>query len=604
MDAAFEQLGSRYIDESATLSPVSATWLGDHRFDDRLDDVSREALDRQAAFCRTYLGRIAHIPRSRLSRSHQIDRAMLAHTLQTELWHLEEFQEWAWNPMLYVGLAGNAIYHLMARDFAPLRKRLNSAMHRLEQFPRLVQQIREVLDPRRVPEVHAETAIRQAPGIIDIMENMVEPHADVLSARDQVRLGSALEAARSAVGVLRRWLENEVLPRAAGNFRVGRRLYDRKLAFALQSTLARKEIRELAESDLRRVRQEMYEIAARVYKGEHPRASLPRRPSETRKRAIIRACLEMAYRQAPDRRRIVAIARQSLARLTAFVRDADLVTVPPDPVEVIVMPEFRRGTSFAYCDSPGPLDAGQRTFYAIAPPPKDWTEPQVRSFLREYNLRSLHNLTVHEAMPGHFLQLAHANRYPSKLRAILASGVFIEGWAVYAERMMVDHGFLGGDPLMRLIVLKWYLRGIANAIIDQAVHAEDMTEDAAMRLMMDGTFQEEREAAGKWVRAQLTSAQLSTYFVGYLEHASLRREVEAARGTGFDLKKYHDGVLSFGSPPMQYVRALMLDLPVDRAGHARRGSREGRSHGRNEIGGCCSPISGGRLSMALGRAPS
>ena len=563
MDAAFEQLGSRYIDESAALSPVSATWLGDHRFDDRLDDVSREALDRQAAFCRTYLGRIAHIPRSRLSRSHQIDRAMLAHTLQAELWHLEEFQEWAWNPMLYVRLAGNAIYNLMARDFAPLRKRLNSAMHRLEQFPRLVQQIREVLDLRRVPKVHAETAIRQAPGIIDIMENMVEPHVDVLSARDQVRLGRALETARAAVGVLRRWLENEVLPRAAGNFRVGRRLYDRRLAFVLQGILARKEIRELAESELRRVWQEMYEIAARVYKGEHPRANLPRRPSETRKRAIIRACLEMAYRQAPDRRKIVAIARQSLVRLTAFVRDADLVTVPPDPVEVIVMPEFRRGTTLAYCDSPGPLDAGQRTFYAIAPPPRDWTEPQVRSFLREYNLRSLHNLTVHEAMPGHFLQLAHANRYPSKLRAILASGVFIEGWAVYAERMMVDHGFLGGDPLMRLIVLKWYLRGIANAIIDQAVHAEEMTEDAAMRLMMDGTFQEEREAAGKWVRVQLTSAQLSTYFVGYLEHASLRREVETARGTGFNLKKYHDGVLSFGSPPMQYVRALMLDLPFD-----------------------------------------
>lgn len=564
MNAAFEQLGSRYIDESAALSPVSATWLGDHRFDDRLDDVGREALERRAAFCRTYLGRIAHIPKSRLSRSHQIDAALLAHALQAELWHLEEFQEWAWNPMRYVGLAGNAIYNLMARDFAPLRKRLSSARHRLEQFPRLMRQIREVLDPRRVPKVHAETAIRQVPGLIDILENMVEPHADVLSTRDQASLARALETARSAVEVLRRWLEKEVLPRAAGNFRIGRRLYDRRLAFALQGLLARKEIRERAESELRRVRQEMYEIAARVYKGEHPRASLPKRPSETRKRAIIRACLETAYRQAPDRRRIVAIARQSLARLTAFVRDADLVTVPPDPVEVIVMPEFRRGTSLAYCDSPGPLDAGQRTFYAIAPPPRDWTEPQVRSFLREYNLRSLHNLTVHEAMPGHFLQLAHANRYPSKLRAILASGVFIEGWAVYAERMMVDHGFLGGDPLMRLIVLKWYLRGIANAIIDQAVHAEEMTEDAAMRLMMDGTFQEEREAAGKWVRAQLTSAQLSTYFVGYLEHASLRREVEAAWGTGFDLKKYHDGVLSFGSPPIQYVRALMLDLPFDR----------------------------------------
>jgi hypothetical protein len=301
MNAAFEQLGSHDIDESAALSPVSATWLGDHRFDDRLDDVGREALERQAAFCRTYLGRIAHIPKSRLSRSHQIDAAMLAHTLQAELWHLEEFQEWAWNPMLYVRLAGNAIYNLMARDFAPLRKRLSSAMHRLEQFPRLMQQIREVLDPRRVPKVHAETAMLQVPGIIGILESMVEPHVGVLSARDQVFLARALETARSAVAVLRRWLENEVLPRAAGNFRIGRRLYNRRLAFALQGLLARKEIRERAESELRRVRQEMYEIAARVYKGEHPRASLPKRPSEKRRRAVIRACLEMAHRQAPGR---------------------------------------------------------------------------------------------------------------------------------------------------------------------------------------------------------------------------------------------------------------------------------------------------------------
>jgi hypothetical protein len=226
---------------------------------------------------------------------------MLAHTLQAELWHLEEFQEWAWNPMLYVRLAGNAIYNLMARDFAPLRKRLSSAMHRLEQFPRLMQQIREVLDPRRVPKVHAETAMLQVPGIIGILESMVEPHVGVLSARDQVFLARALETARSAVAVLRRWLENEVLPRAAGNFRIGRRLYNRRLAFALQGLLARKEIRERAESELRRVRQEMYEIAARVYKGEHPRASLPKRPSEKRRRAVIRACLEMAHRQAPGR---------------------------------------------------------------------------------------------------------------------------------------------------------------------------------------------------------------------------------------------------------------------------------------------------------------
>jgi len=231
---------------------------------------------------------------------------------------------------------------------------------------------------------------------------------------------------------------------------------------------------------------------------------------------------------------------------------------------VIIMPEFQRGVSVAYCDSPGALDVGQKTFYAVSPLPEDWTEEQVVSFLREYNLRSMQALTIHEAMPGHYLQLALSNRYRSTLRALLASGTFIEGWAVYAERLMVEQGYLEGDPLMRLINLKWYLRGITNALMDQAMHCEGMTEDEAMRLMIEGGFQEEREAAGKWVRAQLTSAQLSTYFVGFQEHLELRNEMEAKAGADFDLKVYHDTLLSFGSPPVQFVRALLLDLPIPR----------------------------------------
>ena len=223
------------------------------------------------------------------------------------------------------------------------------------------------------------------------------------------------------------------------------------------------------------------------------------------------------------------------------------------------MPEFRRGVTLAYCDSPGPLETGLKTFYAVSPLPEEWTEKQVHSYLREYNQRSVHNLTIHEAMPGHFVQLAHSNRYSSTLRAVLSSGVFIEGWAVYVERVFLEEGFLDHDPLMPLIILKWYLRAIANAMIDQKIHAGDMSYDEAMELMIEDTFQEEREAAAKWIRAQLTSAQLSTYFVGFLEHYSLREEVQKRRGAKFVLKDYHDEELSFGSPPVQFVRALMLE---------------------------------------------
>jgi uncharacterized protein (DUF885 family) len=199
----------------------------------------------------------------------------------------------------------------------------------------------------------------------------------------------------------------------------------------------------------------------------------------------------------------------------------------------------------------------------VSPIPAQWTSAQTDSFLREYNTRSIHNLTIHEAMPGHYLQLAHANKYPSTLRALLASGPFIEGWAVYAERVMIEQGYMDGDPLMKLIQLKWYLRSIVNAMLDQAVHVDGISRQAAMKLMTESGFQEEREAAGKWTRAQLTSAQLPVYFVGAQEHMALRAEAEQRLGAGFSLREYHDKLLSHGSPPVRFARALMFELPVE-----------------------------------------
>jgi uncharacterized protein (DUF885 family) len=235
-------------------------------------------------------------------------------------------------------------------------------------------------------------------------------------------------------------------------------------------------------------------------------------------------------------------------------------------VKIILMPEFQRGVAVAYCDSPGPLDKNLDTFFAVSPIPDDWTDEQTTSFLREYNRRSIHELAIHEAMPGHYLQLFHSNKHPSVLRAVLSSGSFVEGWAVYGEKTMVDAGYMDNDPLMRLTNLKWTLRVLTNAIMDQAIHVDGMTEQQAMDLMMQQGFQQEREAAGKWTRARLTSAQLPTYFVGLQEHLDLRREAEErakAAGVPFDARAYHDQVLSYGSPPVRFVREQMFGLPIE-----------------------------------------
>jgi uncharacterized protein (DUF885 family) len=231
-------------------------------------------------------------------------------------------------------------------------------------------------------------------------------------------------------------------------------------------------------------------------------------------------------------------------------------------VRVILMPEFQRGVAVAYCDSPGPLERQLETLYAISPIPDDWSEEQATSFLREYNSRAIMDVGVHEAMPGHYVQLWHSNRYPSTLRAVLGSGSFVEGWAVYAEEMMVEQGFRADDPLYKLSQLKVQLRTICNAIIDQAIHVDGMTQDEMMRLLTQTAFQEEREAAGKWRRAQVSFTQLSTYFVGFQEHLETRAEAQRRQGAAFNLKTYHDGILAFGSPPGRFARQLLLEEPI------------------------------------------
>jgi uncharacterized protein (DUF885 family) len=561
-DDAFEKLAADFIDDLPKFSQVYATSVGDHRYDHVLDEVDDGARSQRLALYKSYRKALRAIDRQELSRANQVDAELLRAEIDSNIWSTETLQEWAWNPLVYVNIAGSSLYTLMARDFAPLDERAEDAAQRLEQFPRFLRQARGALQPQRVPKVHAETAIQQNQGIHSIIEGMILPHRQELSAELAARLDTAIETATEALDQHQAWLKDKLLPEAAGNFRVGARLFDERLKFALNSPLGRRHVRLRAENEYAAVRNEMYGVAKTVYARLHPYASFPDQPEDAFKQVIIRAALEEAYRDLPEPDAIIDVARDYLQQATDFVREQDLVTVPDDPIDIIIMPEFQRGVSVAYLDPPGPLDEGQKSFYAVAPLPADWTPEQVDSFLREYNLWSIQNLTLHEAMPGHYLQLALSNRYPSTLRAVLWSGPFVEGWAVYGERVMIDAGYLDNAPLMRLINLKWYLRTITNAIIDQAIHVDGMTREAAMRLMIEGGFQEEREAAGKWVRAQLSSTQLSTYFVGYQEHVDMRAAVERAWGDEFTLRRYHDQVLSYGSPPVKFVRALILDEEI------------------------------------------
>lgn len=561
-DAKFADLSKRALDGWFQLSPVSATQIGEHKYDTEIDDLSATGRQKGVDFGKKILAELDALDADKLSRENQVDAAILRNQLQYGIWDTGTLQSWAWDPQVYNGLAGGALYNLMAREFAPLPDRLRSATARMEKIPALLAQSRENLDPARVPRIHAETVAKQNGGVLSIVDMFITPHLKELPDADRARAEKAIDGLKKAVAEQQAWLDKTLVPNAKGDFRIGEKLYDQKLQFALLSSLSRAEIEQRAEGELKRVREQMYGIARSVLKDKPNAPEMPDAPSDDQQQKTIEAALELAYADKPARDKVVEAAEAALKSSTDFVREKDLVTLPDSPVKIITMPEFQRGVAVAYCDSPGPLDKNLETFYAVSPIPGEWDAKKVDSFLREYNTRMIHLLSIHEGTPGHYLEGWHSAKFPSTLRAVLRSGMFAEGWAVYTENMMTEAGYMDNDPLFRLVQLKFYLRTIANAILDQGVHVDHWTREQAMDLMVRQTFQQEREADGKWTRVQLTSAQLPTYFVGVQEHYDTRKAMEAKLGDKFKLKAYHDQVLSYGAPPVRFVRELMLNQPI------------------------------------------
>jgi uncharacterized protein (DUF885 family) len=311
---------------------------------------------------------------------------------------------------------------------------------------------------------------------------------------------------------------------------------------------------------------------------------------EAADRETVGRVLDAIGRIHPPAGDLLEFCRAELARIEAFVSTHDLIGLATEPLEIRWTPVFMRSFGGAMLDSPGPMDQGQKAFFAITPIPEEWSAEQAESALREDNERMLRLLTIHEAVPGHYLQGVYANRSPSIARAIFASGVFAEGWAVYVTQVMMDVGYGADDPGLMLTHWKFYLRSVTNAIIDVRIHMDSMTEDEAMRLMVEGGFQEEAEARNKWNRARLTSTQLSTYFIGSMEMWDIERQARrrAAKATGdprgvhsvpeagivgdygqtpgFEYRRHLEAVISHGTPPIPLLRRILFGDAVDEAG--------------------------------------
>jgi len=553
-DAQLDAFFKKYLDETFRMRPMEATQLGDHRFDHLLEDLTPNARRAWLEHTRKTLAELPkQIDYQKLSRPAQIDFEIFEHALTNSLWLEENFHPFEEDPRTYNGYINDSVYLLLSQSTLPKETNVANCIARMALIPKVVAAARETL--KNPPRVHTETAIRQNRGAIAFYEK------GILEAAGKTRQTAALKAAAEPVAAClkdyQKFLEGDLLPRANGEWRIGKEKFARKLELTLDAGLSADQVLADAESEFGRVERDMYVIARQLWSRYYPRQALPPDDVEGR-RATVQRVLRAVGQEHGKPQDLTRDVRKTVAQIKKFIASHDVLRLPdPDRCEIIEMPEFKRGNATAYMNSPPPLDPNASGYFAVSPPPKDWDAERVKSYLEEYNSHMLQILTIHEAYPGHYVQLEYANRNPSLIRKVLDSGVFVEGWAVYTEQTMLDQGYGGGDLALRLTQLKFYLRAVANAILDHKMHGSSMTDEEAFDFLTKRAFQSEGEVRLKIIRAKQSSCQLSTYFVGRMAHYRLRQQIERELGDKFELGRYHEAVLNNGSVPVKYLQELV-----------------------------------------------
>ncbi len=497
-------------------------------------------------------------------------------------------REEAWDALTVVYLLGAGLFSLLARDYAPWSHRGAAFAGRLEKMPAILQAAVDGLTGlpgRPVSLLHLETALAQLSGITDLMdEGLTEARARAAAGESPelvARIEAAVAAAGAALETFHSELDRTVRTRASGDGRLGEALYAQKLRSTVSNEMTPETLLERAWRDHAAVRAEMLRLSRELWSTWLPDEALPvvEPADEDAEAALVRRVLDAIATEHQEPAALLDWCRDEVARIESFCRDADIIGLTDEPLSIIWTPVFLRAYGRAFLDSPGPLDQGLQSHFFITPPADDATRESIESYMREDNDRMLRLLCIHEGVPGHYLQGAWSSRSPSLVRTIMSDGMFAEGWAVYVEQVMMDLGYGVDDPALLLIHWKMTLRAITNAILDVETHCRGLTEEGALDLMVREAFQEADEARAKWLRARLTSTQLSTYYVGCAEMFDL--EVEArvraavAEGgspadvpsqrvvggigatPGFDYRTHLESVISYGTPPIRWVRRIL-----------------------------------------------
>ncbi len=553
-DAKLESFFKSYLEETFQLRPLDATMLGDHRFDHLLDDISPNARATWLAQAKRTLEALPKaVPYDQLSRDRQIDFEILRDDLARSIWLAENTHPFEEDPRTYGGYISDSVYTLLVQSTLPKETNIKNAIARMALIPGIINVARETLQHPSRPML--ETAILQNHGAISFYEEEL-----FTLAGDTPQLPALKNAAKPIVAALRQYqdyLEKDLRPKATDDWRMGKAKFSRKLELELDTGRTADEVLADAEAEFARVQRDMYVISRQLWSKYFPKTPLLPDDDQGRHDTIAKVIREVSHEHGKPED-LVTDARATVDRIKAFIKEHDILRLPePDRCHILEMPEFRRGNSVAYLESALPLDPSGPSTYAVSPPPSDWKPERVQTFLEEYNRHMLQVLTIHEAYPGHYVQLEYSNRSPSLIRLILGSGTFKEGWAVYTEQMMIDQGYGAGDLALRLSELKFYLRAVTNSILDHKMHCTAMTDDEALNLLTQGAFQSEGEAKLKIIRSKQSTAQLSTYFAGRMAFYRLRQQIQRELGDKFDLGRYHEAVIDHASVPVKFLPELV-----------------------------------------------
>lgn len=563
-DDQLAELSDRYVNTTLSFSPSAATGVGLHRLqnqdlDNLLDDFSPASLDKQRKFYQDFQSNLGALNAGQLTAESRADLILLQDQVAANLLELSEIQSPMHNPTLYVEVLGNALYNCFVLEYAPKPDRVRNIIARLQKAPDFLNQA--AINLTNSTDVWTGVAVDENQGNIDLVDKAIRAAVPADLA------GSYNAAAAPALAAMRKfqdYLKSSLSNRNNYDWRLGPDRYKRKFAAVMESGVDATDMLTAAERDLQKVRARMLAIALPLHK-----QMLPAHPEHTdlagelRENLVVGEVLDKIAARHSSRESYMDDARKDLDEARAFVEAKRLMTLPGrGNLQVIPTPEFMRGGYPVGGFSPAPpLEPKLGAFYWVTPIPADWPRDKVESKLREYNFFKLKLLTIHEAMPGHYVQAEIASGIePGSrrvLRSVLGNGPYIEGWAQYSEQAMLDEGFLDHAPEMELTFAKEQLRVISNAILDIRLQMLNMSDQEAFDLMEKRTFQEHTEAVEKLQRAKLSSCQLPTYYVGFNAWLKLREDYKRSRGGAFSLGEFHDRALKVGAVSMPGLRAVM-----------------------------------------------